>query len=78
VNKNVFGVIGTAVAITIILLIVCMEMISPELVYVLLAGTLIVLILGIVAAVRGSRLWLILSGVGIALAAIIIFGVVGP
>ena len=77
-NKNVFGVIGTAVAITIILLIVCMEMISPELVYVLLAGTLIVLILGIVAAVRGSRLWLILSGVGIALAAIIIFGVVGP
>ena len=77
-KKNIFGILGIVVSMAIILMIVCTEMISPELVYVLMAGSFIVVISGIVAAVRGSRLWLILSGLGIGLAALIIFGVVGP
>jgi hypothetical protein len=78
VKKNIVGIFGIAVAIAIIVLILSMEMVSPELVSILLAGTLIVVISGFVAAMRGSRLWLILTGVGIALSAFIIFGVVGP
>jgi hypothetical protein len=77
-KKNMFGILGIAVLMTIILLIVCTEMMSPALVSVLLAGTLVVVVLGVVAAVRGSRLWLVLSGFGIGLAAFIIFCVVGP
>jgi hypothetical protein len=77
-KNNVVGIFGIVVAFVVAVLIVCTEMMSPELVSVLMAGTLIVVILGIVAAVRGSRLWLILCAVGIGLAAFLIFVVVGP
>jgi hypothetical protein len=77
-KKNVIGILGIAVALVVAVLILSTEMMSPELVSVLMAGTIIVVILGIVAAVRGSRLWLILCAIGVGLAAFLIFAVVGP
>ena len=65
-------------AIVDVVLIVSTATTSPTRVFVQLAGALIVVISGIVAATRGTRLWLFLSGVGIAQGAFILFAVVGP
>jgi hypothetical protein len=77
-KKNVVGFLGIAVALVVAVLIVSTATTSPALVYGQLAGALIVFISGVVAAVRGSRLWLILCPVGIGLAAFLVFAVVGP
>jgi NaMN:DMB phosphoribosyltransferase len=76
--KNLIGLVGIAVAMTVSFLIVTTATSSPPRVWFQLGGALIVVIAGIVAAVRGSRLWLLLSGLGIGLAAFLVFAVVGP
>jgi flagellar motor component MotA len=76
-KKNMVGILGTVVAFVVAILIVSIATSSPAIVYCQLAGALIVVISGIVAAMRGSRLWLILCPVGIGLAAFLVFAVVG-
>jgi NaMN:DMB phosphoribosyltransferase len=77
-KKNLTGIVGIAVAMAVGLLIATTATSSPTRVFVQLGGALIVVIAGIFAAVRGSRLWLLLSGLGIGLAAFLVFAVVGP
>ena len=72
-KKNAIGTIGIALAIVIALLIATAKTPSPVRGMLQLDGALIVVILGFVAAVRGSWLWLILSAVGLAEVAFIIF-----
>jgi len=77
-KKNFSGIFGAVVAIVVVVLIVSTATTSPTQVLVQLGGALVVVVSGIVAAVRGSRLWLLLSGVGLALGAFLVFAVVGP
>ena len=77
-NKNVTGVIGIVVAVADAILAVGTPTTSQARVLVQLAAALAVVILGIVAAKLGSRLWLLLSGGGLLLVAFLIYAVVGP
>ncbi|MFZ0743158.1 MAG: hypothetical protein WAM85_02075 [Terracidiphilus sp.] len=72
-KKNAIGIIGIAVAFAVALLMVSMKTTSYARTTTQLDGALVVVILGFVAAVRGSWLWLILCAVGVAEVAITIF-----
>lgn len=72
-KKNAIGVIGIALAVVVALLIATTKTPSPLRGMLQLDGALIAVILGAVAAVRGSWLWLILSAAGLAEVAFIIF-----
>lgn len=70
-KKNAVGILGIAIAIAVELLVLTAKTPSPLRGMVQLDGALIVIILGLVAAVRGSWLWLIISVVGIAEVALV-------
>ena len=72
-KKNAIGVIGIALAVVVALLIATTKTPSPLRGMLQLDGALIAVILGAVAAVRGSWLWLILSAAGLAEVAFTIF-----
>ncbi len=72
-KKNAIGIVGIAIAIVVALLVAMGKTPSPVRHMFQLDGALIVVILGLVAAVRGSLLWLILSAAGVAEVALIIF-----
>lgn len=72
-KKNAVGILGIVLAIAVGLLIATTKATSTARVMGMLDGALIVVILGLVAAVRGSWLWLILSAIGIAEIAFILF-----
>lgn len=72
-KMNGIGILGTTIAIAVAVLVLTSKTPLPLRAMVQLDGALIVIILGLVAAVRGSWLWLILSAVGIAEVAFIIF-----
>ncbi|MGA7859368.1 MAG: hypothetical protein WCA11_15645 [Terracidiphilus sp.] len=72
-KKNAIGILGIALAIVVALLMMTTKTASSVRHMLQLDGALIVIILGFVNAVRGSWLWLILSAVGLAEAAFIIF-----
>jgi len=73
VKKHLFGVLGIAIAIVTAIVIFATAKASPVRTFVGLDGALIVVILGFVATVRGSWLWLILCAIGLAEAALIVF-----
>jgi hypothetical protein len=73
VKKYPYGKAGILVAVTVALVIALTSKTSPVRTYVGLDGALIVLLLGFVATVRGSWLWLILCAIGIAEMALIVF-----
>jgi hypothetical protein len=72
-KKNAIGVIGIALSALVALLIATARTPSPVRGMLQLDGALIVVILGVVASVRGSWLWLILSAAGLAEVAFIVF-----
>jgi hypothetical protein len=72
-KKNAIGIVGIALAAVVALLIATAKSASPMRGMLQLDGALIVVILGLVAAVRGSWLWLILSLVGLSEVALLIF-----
>ena len=76
-KKNAVGIFGIALAVAVGILIVGTHKAGSMRVMLELDGSLIVIILGFVATVRGSLLWLILSAVGFAEAAFLAFGIVG-
>jgi hypothetical protein len=77
VKKNAIGILGIVLAIVVALLIVSTKRDSSLQVMVQLDGAIIVLMLGLVSAVRGSLLWLILSGIGLVETAYVVFAIVG-
>lgn len=72
-KKNAVGWTGIAIAMVVALLIVTMKTPSFFRGIVQLDGALIVVVLGFIAAVRGSLFWLILTAVGIAEIAYVMF-----
>lgn len=72
-KKHPFGVAGIVVAVTVALVIALSAKASPVRTYVGVDGALIVMLLGFVATVRGSWVWLILCLVGMAEMALIVF-----
>lgn len=72
-KKNAVGMAGVGVALVVAFLMASKKTSSFARASVQFDGAMIVVILGLVAAVRGSWLWLILSAVGIAEVALILF-----
>ena len=72
-KRNAVGIAGIGVAIVVAILMVSVKTITYARTFVQVDGALVVVILGLVAAVRGSLLWLVLSAIGIAEVALIIF-----
>lgn len=72
-KRNAVGLAGIALAVVVAILIATMKAPSFFGRMVKLDGALVVVVLGFVAAVRGSLLWLILAAVGIAEIAYVMF-----
>ena len=72
-KKNGFGIFGIAVAMVVVALILILPKNSPVRPYVQLDGALFILLSSIVASIRGSRLWLLLSGLALALVVLVMF-----
>ncbi|MGA8730913.1 MAG: hypothetical protein WB608_19310 [Terracidiphilus sp.] len=72
-KKNAVGIVGIGLAVVVAILMASMKAASFARASVQFDGAMIVVILGLIAAVRGSWLWLILSAIGIAEVALILF-----
>jgi len=72
-KKNAVGIIGIALALVVALLIATMKTPSFFRGMMQLDGALVVVVLGFIAAVRGSLFWLALTAVGIAEIAYVMF-----
>jgi hypothetical protein len=72
-KKNAVGLVGIGVAVVVVFLMASMKVSSYARASIQFDGALIVVILGLIAAVRGSWLWLIVSAIGIAEVALILF-----
>jgi hypothetical protein len=72
-KRNAVGIVGIGVAIAVAVLMVSVKTSSFMRASIQFDGAMIVVILGLIAAVRGSLLWLVLSAIGIAEIALILF-----
>ena len=72
-KRNAVGIVGIGVAIVVAVLMASMKTTSFARASIQFDGAMIVVILGLIAAVRGSLLWLVLSAIGIAEIALILF-----
>jgi hypothetical protein len=77
-KNTVFGLIGIGMLVATIASIVAIKVTSPPIVISQLVSCLFVLILGVIAAIRGRKGWLGLCLASIAVAILLVFGVVGP
>lgn len=76
-KKNWFGIFGVVLAIVIVPLILILPKSSPVRPYIQLDGALFILLSSVVAAIRGSRLWLLLSGVALVLVVLLMLAPTG-
>ncbi len=72
-KRNAIGIVGIALAIVVAVLMASVKTTSFVRASLQFDGAMIVVILGLIAAVRGSLLWLVLSAIGIAEIALILF-----
>ncbi len=72
-KRNAIGIVGIGVAVVVAFLMASMKTNSFARSSIQFDGAMIVVILGLIAAVRGSLLWLLLSAIGIAEVALILF-----
>ena len=72
-KRNAVGIVGIGVAIAVAVLMASVKTSSFMRASIQFDGAMIVVILGLIAAVRGSLLWLVLSAIGIAEIALILF-----
>ncbi|HET6169434.1 MAG TPA: hypothetical protein VFE01_04595 [Terracidiphilus sp.] len=72
-KRNATGIAGIGLAILVAILLVSVKANTYARTFIQVDAALVVVMLGLVAAVRGSLQWLILSAVGIAEVALIIF-----
>lgn len=72
-NRNATGIAGIGLAILVAILMASVKTTTYARTFIQVDAALVVVILGLIAAVRGSLQWLILSAVGIAEVALIIF-----
>ena len=77
-RKNLIGLIGLFLTALVCVLSLTVEMLSPNLAFLLLATSATVVLLGIFAGMKGSRWWFLEAAVGLLLAAFVLFGLVGP
>ena len=72
-KRNAVGIVGIGVAIAVAVLMASVKTSLFMSASIQFDGAMIVVILGLIAAVRGSLLWLVLSAIGIAEIALILF-----
>jgi len=76
-KKNGFGIFGVVLVLVVVPLIAVLPKNSPVRPYVQLDGAMLILLSGVVAAVRGSRLWLLLGGLAFVLIFLLMFSPAG-
>lgn len=74
---NAAGILGIAMTVLVWVTATLVEAVSPLIVGVMLSACLLGLILGLLAAIRGRRWWLLQCLFAVLTAAFVLFGLVG-
>jgi hypothetical protein len=76
-KKNGFGIFGVVAAAVVVPLVLILPKGLPARPYIQLDGTLLILLSSVIAAIRGSRLWLLLTALALVLIALLMFSPIG-